>query len=63
MIKLEQLECRLSPLGSAVDLQTVVDVEDMDDAAVLVDLVDDAVGAAPGAMTASERPDSGLPTR
>jgi hypothetical protein len=31
----------------------VVDVEDMDNAAVLVEPVDDAIGAAPGAVTAS----------
>ena len=35
----------------------MVDIEDADDAAVLVDLVDDEVGAAPGAMTVSERPE------
>jgi len=40
-------------LEAAVDLRAVIDVEDMDGATVLVDLVDDAVGAAPGAMTAS----------
>jgi TetR/AcrR family transcriptional regulator, transcriptional repressor for nem operon len=56
MIKLAAIERRRSPLGGAVDLRAVVDIEDVDDAAVLADLVDDAVGAAPGAMTASERP-------
>jgi hypothetical protein len=35
----------------------VVNVEDVDNAAVLVDLADDAVGAAPGTVTAGERPE------
>ena len=40
--------------------RTEVDIEDVDNAAVLVDLVDGAVGTAPGAMTASERPEQRL---
>ena len=39
-----------------VNLRAVVNIEDVDNAAVLIDPVDDAIGAAPGAMTASERP-------
>ena len=39
----------------AVDLGAVVNVEDMDDAAVFVDPVDDPVGAAAGSVTACER--------
>src|SRR5205085_8792128 len=38
----------------------VVNVEDIDNAAVLIDPVDDAVGAAPGAVTASKRPEQRL---
>jgi hypothetical protein len=45
MIKLGQPKYRRSLLGSAVDLRAAVDIKDVDDAAALVDLVDDAVGA------------------
>jgi hypothetical protein len=38
----------------------VVDVEDMDNAAILVDPVDDAIGASPGTVTASNRPEQRL---
>jgi hypothetical protein len=34
----------------------VVNIKDVDHAAVLVDPVDDAIGAAPGPVTASKRP-------
>jgi hypothetical protein len=40
-----------------VDLSAVVDVEDMDGAGVLLDPVDDPVGAAPGSVTARQRPE------
>ena len=49
-----------SPFGTVVDLRAAVNIEDVDDAAVLVDAVDDAVGAAPGAVTASEGPEQRL---
>jgi len=39
----------------AVDLGAVVNVEDMDGAAIFVDPVDDPVGAAAGSVTACER--------
>jgi hypothetical protein len=38
----------------------VVNIEDVHNVVVLVDPVDDAVGAAPSAMTASERPEERL---
>ena len=41
-----------SRLRPVVDLGAVVDVEDVDDAAVPIDPVDDPIGAATGAMTA-----------
>lgn len=50
----------MSLLRPVVNLRTVVDVEDVDNAAVLVDPVDDAIGASPGTMTASERPEQRL---
>jgi hypothetical protein len=40
----------------AVDLRTVINIENVDSVIVLVYPVDDAVSAAPGAMTAIERP-------
>src|SRR5215510_4824323 len=49
-----------SPLRAVVDLGTVVNVEDMDHAAVLVDPVDDAIGAAPGTVATGERPEQRL---
>src|SRR5262249_31743682 len=45
---------------AAVDLGAVVDVEYVDDAAVLVDPVDDAIGAAPGTVTTGQRPEQRL---
>ena len=38
----------------------MVDIEDVHHAAVLIDPVNDAVGAAPGAVTSSERAEQGL---
>jgi hypothetical protein len=38
----------------------MVNVEDMDNAAVLIDPVHDAIGTAPSAVTASERPEERL---
>ena len=43
------------PLRAVIDLRAVVNIEDVDNAASLVDPVDDPIGAAPGAVTASER--------
>ena len=43
-----------------VDLRAVVNIEDVDNAGVLVDPIDGAVGAAPGTVTASERPEPRL---
>jgi hypothetical protein len=48
---------RRSLLRAVVDLRAVVNIEDMDNAAVLIDPVDDAIGAAPSALTASKRPE------
>jgi hypothetical protein len=48
---------RRSPLWAVVDLGTVVDVEYVDNAAVLVDAVDDAIRAASSAVTTRERPE------
>jgi hypothetical protein len=47
-------------LRAVVDLRAVVNIEDVDNAAVLIDPVDDAIGAAPGTVTASERPEQRL---
>src|SRR5580658_1262192 len=44
-------------LVRAVYLCAVVDVEDVDGLGVLLDPVDDPVGAAPGSVTASQRPE------
>jgi hypothetical protein len=52
--------CWLSLLRSVVDRRAVVDVENVDNAAVLVDPVDDAIGAAQGAVTTGERPEQRL---
>ena len=51
---------RRSLLRAVVDLRTVVNIEDMDNAAVLIDPVDDAIGAAQGGMTTGERPEQRL---
>src|SRR5271169_1642687 len=48
---------RESPLRAAVDLRAVVNIEDVDNAAGLVDPVDDAIGAAPSTVTTGERPE------
>jgi hypothetical protein len=53
-------ENRWSAWRTVIDLRAVIDVEDVDNAAVLVDPVNDAIGAAPGAVTASERPEQRL---
>lgn len=47
---------RRSLLRTVVDLRAVIDIENVDHAAALIDPVDDAIGAAPGAMTAGKRP-------
>jgi hypothetical protein len=49
-----------SPLRAVVDLRAVVNIEDVDNVVVLIDPVDDAVSAAQGAMTVSERPEERL---
>ncbi len=38
----------------------MANIEDMDNAAVFIDPVDDAIGAAPGAVTTGERPEQRL---
>jgi hypothetical protein len=43
-----------------IDLRAVVDIQDVHDAAVLVDPVGDAIGAAPSPVTSGERPVQGL---
>src|SRR5215510_5772525 len=50
----------MSSLRAVVDLGAVVTVEYVDDAAVLVDPVDDAIGAAPGTVTTGQRPEQRL---
>jgi hypothetical protein len=49
-----------SPLRSVVDLGTVVNVEDVYRTAVLVDPADDAIRAAPRAVTTGEWPEQRL---
>ncbi len=49
-----------SPWRAVVDLRAVVNIEDMDYAAGLVDPVDDSIGAPPGAATTGERPEQRL---
>ena len=51
---------RQSVLGAVIYLRAMVNIEDVDDAPALVDAVNDAIGAAPGAVTARERPEQGL---
>ena len=53
-------EYRPSQLRAVIDLQAVVNIEDVDHAAALVDPVNDAMGAAPGTVTACERPEQRL---
>jgi hypothetical protein len=43
-----------------VDLQAVINIEYVHNAAVLVEPVDDAIGAAPSAVTTGERPEQRL---
>lgn len=43
-------------MRAVVDPRAVVNIEDVDDAAVLVDPVDDAIGAALRAVATSKRP-------
>ena len=53
---------RRMPLSRAVvDLRAVVNIKDMDSAAGLINPVDDAVSAAPGAVATSEWPEERLP--
>jgi hypothetical protein len=47
-------------MGPAVDLQAVLDVENVNDAAALVDPVDDAIGAAPRTVTTGKWPEERL---
>lgn len=42
-------------VAAAVDLRTVLDIADVDNATVLIDAIDDAVDAATGAVAAGER--------
>jgi hypothetical protein len=64
MIELDAARYRLSPLRPVADLRTVIkNIEDVDNAAAVVDPVDNAMDAAPCAVTASERPNSSLPSR
>jgi hypothetical protein len=44
-----------SPLWPVVDLRAKIDVENVKDAAALVDPEDDAIGAATGTMTTRQR--------
>ena len=56
MIRLDAgSELPTSSLRAVVDLEAVVNVEYVDDAAVLVDPVDDAIGAAPAVDAACNR--------
>src|SRR5215472_7351066 len=47
-------------LRPTVDLRAMIDVENVHDAAALVDAVDDAISAAPGTMTTGQRPEQRL---
>ena len=47
-------------LRAVVDLRAVINIENVHDAAVLVDSVNDAIGAAPGAVTTRKRPEQRL---
>ncbi len=49
-----------SPLGTVVDLRAVVNIEDVDETAILVDPVYDAIGAAPGTVATGQRPEQRL---
>src|SRR5215472_17402392 len=60
MIKLDRRRLPMSSLRAAVDLGAVINVEYVDDAAVLLDPVDDAIGAAPGTVTTGQRPEQRL---
>lgn len=48
-------------MWTVINLRTVVNIEDVDYSTALVNPVNDAVGAAPGTVTACERPKQGLP--
>jgi DNA-binding transcriptional MerR regulator len=54
------LSVRGSSLWAVVDLGAMIDVENVNDAAALVDPVDDAIGAAAGTMTTCQRPEQRL---
>jgi hypothetical protein len=60
MTKLDAGQVSVVTVRAVVDLRAVVNVEDLDCAAVLIDPVDDAVGAAPSAVTTSKRPEQRL---
>ena len=47
-------------MRAVVDLRPVVNIEDVHDAAVLVDPVDDAISTAPGAVTTVKRSEQRL---
>ncbi len=51
---------RRSLLRAVVDLRAVDNIENVDNTAVLVDPVDDAIGPAPGTVAAGERPEQWL---
>jgi hypothetical protein len=44
-----------SPLPAPADLRAVINIDDVTNVVVLLDAVNDAIGAAPSAMTASKR--------
>src|SRR6516162_2897644 len=53
-------EKRWSSWRPVIDLRAVVNIEDVHHAAALIDPVDDAIGAAPSAVTSGERPEQRL---
>src|SRR5580692_7611885 len=55
-----QAEKRWSSWRPAIELRARVNIEDVHDAAALINPVDDATGAAPGAVTSGERPEQRL---
>ena len=50
----------VSPLRPVVDLRAMIDIEDMNHAAALVDPVDDAIGSAPRTVTTGQWPEKRL---
>jgi hypothetical protein len=56
MIEPPATEYRWSRLRAVANLPAVLNVEDVCDAAALIDQVDDAIGAAPGSVASGERP-------